>query len=77
MKSSRGSPGSIWTGRPGFDSRQGREDFFYSHRVQSGSEAYSASYPTDIVALWSGVKQPGREAAYSYTSSAEVKNSLR
>jgi hypothetical protein len=56
------SPGSGW-------------EFFLHHRVQTGSEAHSASYPMRTRALSSvGVKRPGREADHSPPSNPEVKN---
>jgi hypothetical protein len=54
-------------GRPGFDSRQGQDFYFYSGHTGSG--AHPASYPMGAV-----VKRPGREADHSPPTSAEVKN---
>jgi len=59
--------------RSGFESRRGR-DFFLLHRVQTGSGAYTASYPMDTGGLSMGVKRPGRESNSSPQSSAKCKN---
>jgi hypothetical protein len=60
-------------GRPGFDSRQGR-DISLLYSVQTGSEAHPASYPMGTGTNFKGVKRPERKADHSHPSSAEVKN---
>jgi hypothetical protein len=48
-------------------------NFSLHHRVQNGSGAHPASYPTGTRDSFPGVKRPGREADHSPPSSAEVK----
>jgi hypothetical protein len=63
----------------GLDNRGSRFRFpagagnFSLHRVQNGSGAHPASYPTGTRGLSLGVKRPGREADHSPPPSAEVK----
>jgi hypothetical protein len=52
----------------------GARNFSLHHRVQNGSEAHPASYPTGTRGSFLGVKRPGREADHSSPSSADVKN---
>jgi hypothetical protein len=70
---SNGSPGSsvsivtmLPVGRPGFDSWEGRDFFFFRYRVQTS--------PRGTVVLSAGVKQPWHKSDHSPPSSAEVKN---
>jgi hypothetical protein len=49
----------------------GSGNFFLWHRVQNGSEAHPASYPTGTGALSPEVKRPGRKADHSPPISAE------
>jgi hypothetical protein len=49
----------------------GARNFSLYHRVENGSVAHPASYPT---ASSLGVKRPGREADHSPQTSAEVKD---
>jgi hypothetical protein len=51
----------------------GAANFSLHHRVQNGSGAHPASYPTDTKVSSLGVKRPGSEADHSPPSSAEVK----
>jgi hypothetical protein len=53
----------------------GAGNFFLRHCVQTGSDAYPASYPMGTGGSFPGgrVKRPGREADHSPPSSAEVK----
>jgi hypothetical protein len=51
----------------------GAGNFSLHYRVQNGTGAHPASYPTVPGALSLGVKRPGREAGHSPPSSAEVK----
>jgi hypothetical protein len=51
----------------------GTENFTFHHRVQNGSGAHPASYPTGTRSSFPGVKWPGCEADHSPPSSAEVK----
>jgi len=51
--------------------------FFLLHRVQTGSGAHSAAYPTGTEGSFPGGKAVGREADHSAPSSAEVKNEWR
>jgi hypothetical protein len=46
-------------------------EFFLCHRVQTGSGAHPASYPTGS---YPGINRPRREADHPPPSSAEVKN---
>jgi hypothetical protein len=48
-------------------------NFSLHHRVKTGSGAHPASYPMGITGPFHGGKRPGREAAHSPPSSAEVK----
>jgi hypothetical protein len=52
-------------------------NFYFHHRVQSGSGAHPASYPIGTRGSFSAVKRPGRETDHSPPSSAEVKNARR
>jgi hypothetical protein len=58
-------------GRPGFDSRQGKE-FSLLYSVQTGSWTHPASYPMGTGGSLPGVKRPKSEADHSPPSSAEV-----
>jgi hypothetical protein len=49
----------------------GSGNFYFGHRVQTGSGDHPASYPM-ILSL--GVKLPGREADHSPPSNVEVEN---
>jgi hypothetical protein len=49
-------------------------NFSLHHRVQSGSGAHPASYPTGTRGSFLGGKAAGREAHHSPPSSAEVKS---
>jgi hypothetical protein len=49
-------------------------DFSFLHSVQTGFEAYPASYPMSIGALSLEGKRQGSEADHSPPSSAKVKN---
>jgi hypothetical protein len=61
-----------WTEASEFESRYGQESS--PLHVKTGSEAYPASYPMRIGALFlRGIKRPGRDADHSSPSSAEVK----
>jgi hypothetical protein len=51
-----------------------RRDFSLDHRVQIGSGAHPASYPTGTGSSFPGIKLPGCEDDSSPPSSAEVKN---
>jgi hypothetical protein len=80
---SRGSSVGIVTGY-GLDCRRlevqvptGAGDFSLLHRVQTGSGAHPASYPTGTEGSFRGVRRTGREADQSPPSSAEVKNAWR
>jgi hypothetical protein len=53
--------------------RRGKR-FSLLHSVQTGSEAYPASYPVGTEGSSPGVKRPGREIDHSFPSSAEVIN---
>jgi hypothetical protein len=52
----------------------GAKVFHFVHNVETGSEAYPASYPMGTSSSFQVVRQPWREADHSPTSSAEVKN---
>jgi hypothetical protein len=52
----------------------GARNFSFHHRVQTGSGAHPAYYAMDTRGSFPGVKLPGREAAHSPPSSAEVKS---
>jgi hypothetical protein len=52
-----------------FNFRQGQD--FSFHIVQIASKAHPAAYPMGTMGLSAGVKQPDREADFSYPSSAE------
>jgi hypothetical protein len=74
--SSVGMATILRAGRPGFDSRQ--EQFSLRYRIQTGPEAYPASYPMGTGrggGLSLGVKWRGIESDNSPLSNAEVKNS--
>jgi hypothetical protein len=60
----------LWDGRPGFESRQGK-DFSLFLRVQAGSRAQPTSYHSSFLG---GLKRPKREADHSPPPSAEVNN---
>jgi hypothetical protein len=45
----------------------------FLHIVQTGSGAHTASYPLDSGSNSLKVNQPGREAAHSHPTSAEVR----
>jgi hypothetical protein len=51
----------------------GAGNFFLYHRVQNGSGAHLASYPTDVGSSFPGVKRSVHEADHSPPSSAEVR----
>jgi hypothetical protein len=69
MKMSRYSDG-LRSGRPGFESRQGK-GLFLLYSVQTSSVANPASYP---MVLSSEVKRLGIETNLSPPSSAEAEN---
>jgi hypothetical protein len=48
--------------------------FSLFHNVKTDSVVQPASYPICTGISFPGAKRPGREADYSYPSSAEVKN---
>jgi hypothetical protein len=52
----------------------GAGNFSLHHRVLNGSGTHPASYSMGNRGFFLGVKQPGREADHSPSSSAEVKN---
>jgi hypothetical protein len=68
---------SLWTGRPGLDSRQGSIFLSATHNVQTGSGAHPASYPIGTGVPSSGVKRPEREDDHSYLSNVKVMNAWR
>jgi hypothetical protein len=51
----------------------GSGNFSLHYRIQNDSGAYPASYPMGTRGCVPGVKRPGREAYYSSSSNAEVK----
>jgi hypothetical protein len=58
IKISVGIATRLWAGRSGFDSWRGARNCSLRHRVQTGSEAHSASYTTRT-----GGSFPGGEVA--------------
>jgi hypothetical protein len=48
-------------------------NFSLHHHFHNGSGAHPASYPKGKRGLSLGIKRPGREADYSPSSSAEIK----
>jgi hypothetical protein len=65
---------ALRTGWSGVRVPIGAENFSPNHRVQNGSGAHPASYPTGTRGSFPWLKRPGREADHSPPSSAEVKN---
>jgi hypothetical protein len=61
-----------WTARVRFLTVQ---DFYFLHRIQTGSGAHPASYPKLQGGSVLGVNRPRSEANHLPPSSAEVKNS--
>jgi hypothetical protein len=55
----------------------GAGNFSFLHRLQTGSEAHSVSYPTGTEAVSLRVKWPGSETGHSLSSGAKVKNAWR
>jgi hypothetical protein len=51
----------------------GAGNFFFHHRVRSGSGAHPVSYTIATGGSFLGVKRPGREADHSPPSRAEVR----
>jgi len=52
----------------------GARNFYFYHRVQTGSGAHAASYPMVTGSPYRGEKRPGRESDHSSPCSAKVKN---
>jgi hypothetical protein len=49
-------------------------EFFFHHRVQTGSGVHPSLYPMGNRGSFSVIKRPGREAEHSSPSNVEVKN---
>jgi hypothetical protein len=61
--------------RPEFDTRQEYDDnFSLRHRVRTGSETHSTSYPMSAGGSYLRVKWPRREADHTPPSNTEVNN---
>jgi hypothetical protein len=64
----------LWTGRPGFNTRQGQGIFLFATTVSRPILEPIQPIKWELGALSPRVKRPAREADHSPPSSAEVKN---